>query len=103
MFYNDTIGGLLTLAASDFPGPVNIGNPTELTVLRVAEIIRDCAHSTSPIHHIPAVEDDPQRRCPDIGTARDQLGWEPKVRAEEGLAQTVSWFRAHAAPPQVAV
>src|SRR5436305_251005 len=79
---DDTVSGLLALAASDFAGPVNIGNPTELTVLRVAEIIRDFAGSTSPIHHIPAVEDDPQRRCPDIGTARRELGWEPTVRAE---------------------
>jgi dTDP-glucose 4,6-dehydratase len=100
---DDTVSGLLALASSEFAGPVNIGNPTELTVLRVAEIIRDFAGSTSPIRHIPAVEDDPQRRCPDIGTARRELGWEPKVRAEDGLAETVNWFRSHAAPPQVAV
>jgi dTDP-glucose 4,6-dehydratase len=100
---DDTVGGLLALAASGFAGPVNIGNPTELTVLRVAEIIRDFARSTSPIHYVPAVEDDPKRRCPDIRTARRELGWEPRVRAEDGLAETVSWFRSQAAPPQVAV
>jgi dTDP-glucose 4,6-dehydratase len=100
---DDTVRGLLALAASEFAGPVNIGNPTELTVLRVAEIIRDIARSTSPIHYVPAVEDDPKRRCPDIGTARQKLGWEPTVRAEDGLAETVNWFRSQAAPPQVAV
>ncbi len=94
---DDTIGGLLALAASDITGPVNIGNPTELTVLRVAEIIRDQARSTSPVHYIPAMQDDPQRRCPDITRARELLGWEPKVDAEDGLAQTLDWFRAQAA------
>ncbi len=66
-------------------------------MLRVAEMIRDQAHSTSAIHHIPAVQDDPQRRCPDIARARELLGWEPKVDAEDGLAETVDWFRTKVA------
>jgi dTDP-glucose 4,6-dehydratase len=94
---DDTVGGLIALAASDVAGPVNIGNPTELTVLRVAEMIRDLAHSTSAIRHIPAAQDDPQRRCPDITRARELLGWEPKVDAEDGLAETVEWFRTQTA------
>ena len=94
---DDTIAGLIALAASDVTGPVNIGNPTEFTVLRVAEMIREQAHSTSAIHHISAVQDDPQRRCPDITRARDLLGWEPKVDAEDGLAGTVDWFRTQIA------
>lgn len=102
-YVDDTVTGLVKLAASGVVGPVNIGNPDELTVLRVAEMIREYARSTSPIHYVPAAQDDPQRRCPDIRTAREQLGWEPKVRAEDGLAETVSWFRATTAPPQVAV
>jgi dTDP-glucose 4,6-dehydratase len=100
---DDTVAALVALAASGIVGPVNIGNPDELSVLRVAEMIRDHAHSTSPIHYIPALQDDPQRRCPDINRAREQLGWEPRVRAEEGLAGTVDWFRAHTAPPPVTV
>ena len=100
---DDTVAALLALAESDITGPVNIGNPSELSVLRVAEMIRDDAGSTSPIHYIPAVQDDPQRRCPDIQRAREQLGWEPKVRAEDGLAETVDWFRAHATAPAVTV
>lgn len=94
---DDTVAALIALAASEVPGPVNIGNPCELTVLRVAEIIREQAGSTSPIHYIPAVQDDPQRRCPDISRARELLGWEPKVDAETGLAETVDWFRAQTA------
>ncbi|HZU47966.1 MAG TPA: NAD-dependent epimerase/dehydratase family protein, partial [Mycobacterium sp.] len=96
---DDTVAALLALAASDITGPVNIGNPTELTVLRVAESIRGHAGSTSPIHYVPAAQDDPQRRCPDIRVAREQLGWEPKVGPEEGLAETVDWFRTQIVPP----
>jgi dTDP-glucose 4,6-dehydratase len=99
----DTVAGLCALAASDVVGPVNIGNPGELTVLRVAELIRDYARSTSPIRYVAAAEDDPQRRCPDIGTARAELGWEPTVSAEDGLAETVDWFRTRTMLPRVAV
>ena len=92
-YVDDTIAGLLALAEADITGPVNIGNPNEQTVLEVAEMIRDIAGSTSPIHYVGAVADDPRRRCPDIRVARESLGWEPKVPAREGLAVTVEWFR----------
>ena len=94
---DDTVAGLIALAASDVTGPVNIGNPNELTVLRVAEMVRDQARSTSAVCYISAVQDDPQRRCPDITRARELLGWEPKVDAEDGLAETVDWFRSQIA------
>lgn len=97
---DDTVAGLIALATGEVAGPVNIGNPTELTVLRVAEIIRDRAGSTSPIQYIPAVQDDPQRRCPDITRARQLLGWEPKVDADDGLTETVEWFRTQLAGPR---
>ncbi|UMB67981.1 NAD-dependent epimerase/dehydratase family protein [Mycobacterium paraterrae] len=100
---NDTVAGLVALAGSDIAGPVNIGNPRELSVLKIADVVRDAANSASTIHHIPAAEDDPRRRCPDIRTAREQLGWEPTVRAEDGLAQTVGWFRTRFESTQVAV
>ncbi|MCW2653295.1 MAG: epimerase [Mycobacterium sp.] len=103
---DDTVAALLALADADITGPVNIGNPTELTVLEVAEMIRELARSSSPIHYVAAAQDDPQRRCPDIRLAREQLGWEPKVPPQEGLAETVAWFRGreavtrpHAAEP----
>jgi nucleoside-diphosphate-sugar epimerase len=92
-YVDDTVSALIALARTDFPGPVNIGNPTELTVLRIAELIRDLAGSDSPIEFLPALQDDPQRRCPDIALAREQLGWSPQVDYRDGLAETVEWFR----------
>jgi dTDP-glucose 4,6-dehydratase len=96
-YVDDTVAGLLALARSDCAGPVNIGNPDELTVQRIAELIRDLARSDSPIRYLPPKQDDPQRRCPDIGWARDRLGWQPRVPSTEGLAQTIEWFRAQLA------
>jgi dTDP-glucose 4,6-dehydratase len=94
-FVDDTVEGLLALARSDFAGPVNIGNPHEVTVVHIAELIRDLVGSDSPVEFLPAVQDDPQRRCPDITVARERLGWQPRMPYREGLAQTVEWFRAH--------
>ncbi|MEV6641567.1 UDP-glucuronic acid decarboxylase family protein [Amycolatopsis sp. NPDC051371] len=92
-YVEDTVRGLLDLARSDHPGPVNIGNPHELTVRQVAERIKEITGSDSPIEDIDAVVDDPQRRCPDISLARDVLGWEPKIDADDGLRRTAAWFR----------
>ena len=91
-YVDDTVAGLIALAASDITGPVNIGNPTEHSVLSVAELIRGLVGSASPIEHGPAAQDDPRRRCPDIRLARQALGWEPRISAEEGLARTIAWF-----------
>ncbi|WP_197520135.1 MULTISPECIES: NAD-dependent epimerase/dehydratase family protein [unclassified Mycobacterium] len=92
-YVDDTVAGLIALARGDFGGPVNIGNPTELTVLAAAELIRELAGSRSTIQFTPPAEDDPQRRCPDITVARERLGWEPQVGYRTGLATTVAWFR----------
>jgi dTDP-glucose 4,6-dehydratase len=94
-YVDDTVDALVRLAKSDTAGPVNIGNPAELTVLEIAHLIRDLTMSDSPIEHRPAMEDDPQRRCPDIELARELLGWQPRVRHDDGLARTVEWFRRH--------
>jgi len=96
-YVDDTVAGLLALARSDCAGPVNIGNPDELTVQRIAELIRDLAGSDSPIRYLPAMQDDPQRRCPDIGWVGDRLGWQPQVPYTDGLAKTIEWFRAQLA------
>jgi dTDP-glucose 4,6-dehydratase len=93
-YVDDTIEALVALASSDCAGPVNIGNPEEVTVLHIAELIRDIAGSRSPIRHLAATEDDPQRRCPDITLARERLGWRPRVPYRNGLAATLAWFRA---------
>ena len=97
-YVDDTVNGLIALARSDVAGPVNLGNPHELTVLRIAELIRDLADARVPIVFVPGPVDDPQRRCPDIGRAREQLGWEPAVGHMEGLAATLDWFRHNVAP-----
>jgi dTDP-glucose 4,6-dehydratase len=92
-YVDDTVTALIALTHRDFSGPVNIGNPTELTVRAVAETIRDLAGSNSTIQLIPPAVDDPQRRCPDITLARRELGWEPRVDYRSGLSTTVAWFR----------
>ncbi|MGC7095240.1 NAD-dependent epimerase/dehydratase family protein [Amycolatopsis lurida] len=91
-FVDDTVTGLLALAASGHPGPVNIGNPHELTVLEIAEEIRRLTGTRSAIRHVDAAEDDPRRRCPDIGLAEAELGWKPVIDPAEGLARTIRWF-----------
>ncbi|WP_197320353.1 UDP-glucuronic acid decarboxylase family protein [Saccharomonospora sp. NB11] len=91
-YVDDTVSGLLALWRSDLVGPVNIGNPTELTVLALAERIRAATHSTSEITFVPGAVDDPRRRCPDITLARTALGWEPRTDLTEGLRRTLEWF-----------
>ena len=90
----DTVRGILALAASGLDGPVNIGNPDEATVRQIAERIIVLAGSSSGIEYIPFPEDDPMTRCPDITVARQKLGWEPKIGWEEGLSSTLAWFAA---------
>ncbi|HEY6502270.1 MAG TPA: SDR family NAD-dependent epimerase/dehydratase, partial [Streptosporangiaceae bacterium] len=90
----DTVRGILALAASGLDGPVNIGNPDEATVRQIAERIIVLAGSSSGIEYIPFPEDDPMTRCPDITVARQKLGWEPKIGWGEGLSSTLAWFAA---------
>ncbi|HST66941.1 MAG TPA: UDP-glucuronic acid decarboxylase family protein [Mycobacteriales bacterium] len=92
-YVDDLVEGILRLAGSMLPGPVNIGNPGELTVLTLAERIRDAVGSRSPIEFIERPEDDPSVRQPDITLARTELGWEPVVPLTEGLKPTIAWIR----------
>ncbi|UNS95081.1 SDR family oxidoreductase [Streptomyces tubbatahanensis] len=92
-YVSDTVAALLRALRSDHPGPLNLGNPTELTVLRVAELIRDLAGSSSELAFLPAMEDDPRLRRPDISLAREVLGWEPEVGLREGLTEVIASFR----------
>jgi dTDP-glucose 4,6-dehydratase len=89
---SDTVRGLLALAGSDHPGPVNIGNPGEMSVAEMAKKVIALCDSPSTIEFREAVADDPQRRCPDITLARESLGWAPEVEPEEGLCSTIDWF-----------
>jgi dTDP-glucose 4,6-dehydratase len=98
----DTVRGLLLLAASDLAGPVNIGNPDEATVEEIARRIIELAGSTSGITYVPRPADDPLSRKPDITIARMELGFEPAVGWREGLGETISWFRRYAGSPVIA-
>jgi dTDP-glucose 4,6-dehydratase len=87
-YVDDTVRGLIALADSDFPGPVNIGNPHELTVLEIADHVLRVTSSRSSIRHVEPMTDDPRRRCPDISLAEQVLGWKPEVDIEDGLRRT---------------
>ncbi len=94
-YVDDLVEGLVRLmgTADDFTGPVNLGNPAELTVRELAERIVALTGSRSPIRHLPLPADDPVQRQPDIGLAREALGgWEPRVALETGLARTIEYF-----------
>jgi dTDP-glucose 4,6-dehydratase len=93
-YVDDLVEGLLRLLRSDCEGPVNIGNPHELSMLELARWIRDLAGSSSEIEFVERPQDDPTVRQPDITLARTRLGWEPQVPIEEGLKRTIEWFRS---------
>ncbi len=76
--------------------PINLGNPDEMTVLQIAEMVIKMAGAGSALEFAPLPPDDPVRRRPDIGRARELLDWEPRVTVEDGLGATVDWYRMHA-------
>jgi dTDP-glucose 4,6-dehydratase len=96
IFVSDLVEGIFRLLNSDLAGPVNIGNPYEVSVLQLAETVKRLCNSSSEIVFIPRPEDDPTVRQPDITLAREKLGWEPKIGYEEGLGRTIAWFSEHA-------
>ncbi len=93
-YVDDTVEGLLRLSATDYTKPVNLGNPDEVTVRRVAEEILELTGSASPLKSVPGRADDPHVRCPDISLARRLLGWSPQVTRREGLERTIEYFRS---------
>jgi dTDP-glucose 4,6-dehydratase len=99
-YVDDTARGILALAGSTLPGPVNIGNPDELSVMDLALVIRDLTGSASSIGHVERPQDDPTVRCPDIARAAEQLGWRPEVGRTEGLRRTIEWFRSELGAPE---
>jgi dTDP-glucose 4,6-dehydratase len=92
-YVSDEVDGIFRLFHSDYPTPVNIGNPNELTVREMAERVIEQTGSTSTIKYQPLPKDDPKVRRPDITLARRELGWEPVVSLEEGLGKTIPYFR----------
>jgi dTDP-glucose 4,6-dehydratase len=96
-YVSDLVEGMVRLLESDETTPVNLGNPSEITILDLAHEVLELTGSDSPIEFVTPTDartaDDPKVRCPDIGKARRVLGWEPQVGQEEGLRQTVAYFR----------
>ena len=93
-YIDDLIEGLVKLMDMpyEFTGPVNLGNPVEISILELANMIKDLTGSSSQIVFKVLPQDDPLRRCPDISLARSKLSWVPKVSIEEGLKETISYF-----------
>jgi UDP-glucuronate decarboxylase len=91
---SDTVEALLRLmdTPDDFSGPVNIGNPNEVTMREIAQRVIAATGSRSRLAYHPLPADDPRQRCPDIALARQVLGWAPRVSLGEGLADTIAWF-----------
>jgi UDP-glucuronate decarboxylase len=94
-YVDDLVEAMIRMmgTASDFPGPVNIGNPGEFTMLELAEMVIKLTTSRSKLVYRSLPSDDPKQRQPDIGLARQALGWEPKVSLEDGLKETIGYFR----------
>jgi UDP-glucuronate decarboxylase len=99
-YVDDLIAGLTKLMASPrgFAGPVNLGNPDEVTVLDLAKRVIRMTGSSAGIAFAPLPADDPRRRRPDIARARDRLGWFPTTSLDDGLSATIAYFRGQIAP-----
>ncbi|WP_310460692.1 SDR family oxidoreductase [Sphaerotilus sp.] len=93
-YVDDLIDGALRLMGTpdSVTGPVNVGNPIEVTIRQLAETIVRLTGSASPLVFRPLPQDDPMQRCPDITKAREVLGWAPRVQLEQGLARTIDYF-----------
>ena len=92
-YVDDLVKGLILLMNSDFDSPVNIGNPSEITILYLAELVSQLSGLETGIIHKPLPQDDPVKRCPDISLAKEILVWSPKVELKEGLKLTMEWFK----------
>ena len=93
-YVDDLIEGFLRLMDTDagFPGPVNLGNPSEFTIRQLAEKVISLTNSASGLEFRPLPSDDPLQRQPDIRLAREKLGWQPNVELEQGLGHTIAYF-----------
>jgi len=97
-YIDDLIDGLIRMLLSSETGPINLGNPDEVTMVTLAEKILEIANSQSTIEFKPMPVDDPVRRQPDITKARTLLGWEPKIGLEDGLRLTINWLKDNLNP-----
>jgi UDP-glucuronate decarboxylase len=94
-YIDDMVDGLIKLMdlEKEYAGPVNLGNPDEITIKELAETIIQLTNSESLISHTPKPEDDPNKRCPDIRRAKELIGFDPKIPLAEGLEKTISYFQ----------
>lgn len=93
-YVTDEVDGLFKLLVSDYTGPFNIGNPAEINIREVAELVLELTGSTGGTQSVPLLHaDDPRRRKPDISLVQEKLGWEPTIDLREGLKRTEPWFR----------
>ena len=92
-YVDDLIGGMMQLMNSSVRTPVNIGNPNQITILELAEIIRKKINPSLDFFYKPLPQDDPLQRQPDIQKAKKMLNWEPTISFEDGIEKTINWFR----------
>lgn len=92
-YVSDTVEALIRLSNVEYKEVVNVGNPHEITILELAELVLRLTKSSSGIQFESELQDDPHKRKPDITKARDMLGWEPKVNLVDGLERTIEYFR----------
>ena len=92
-YVDDLVEGIWRFINSDVTGPVNVGNPHEISVKELAELVATLAGSDSEVVYTDRPVDDPEVRCPDITLARNGFGWEPQVPLEDGLGRTIEWAR----------
>jgi dTDP-glucose 4,6-dehydratase len=92
-YIDDLVRGIIAMAQTTQPGPINLGNPEERTLLNLAELVLEITNSSSELEFQELPEDDPKQRCPDISKAQTLLGWEPVVDISTGIQQTSDWIR----------
>jgi len=93
-YVSDMVKGMIAMMEQEeFPGPVNLGNPQEISISELAESIIKATGSTGGIEYQPLPPDDPVRRCPDIALAKAELNWEPEINFKTGLSQTIEYFK----------
>jgi UDP-glucuronate decarboxylase len=93
-YVDDMVEGLVSVMDKGVVGPINLGNPEEVTIMELAGLVKEQTKSLSKITHRDLPADDPVRRCPDIGLAKKELGWSPKTGLKEGLIRTIEYFRS---------
>jgi len=92
-YITDMVKAIVKAVQTDYPLPINVGNPAEYTVFQLAEVIKRLCNSKSSYRFLPLPDSDPKKRKPDITKARELLCWEPEVDLEDGLKRVIEWFR----------